>query len=225
MSLRPQVAASLLAIVLTLAACAGAPGRPDSEGLVRAPSSQLDEFYLRPNVDLPAYGKVVLDPVPVAVHPDGLAQRNAYNRAGPMSVPYTDADTLGREMAQLMQGDFADALRAGGYQLVSAPGPGVMRISVNVRELYVNAPERESVTRAATREAGQAKLSLQARDSETGALLARIEHFGLAREVGRANAADDVSNRMWFDVLFRRFAANCVAAFGHPRRGALSLAG
>jgi hypothetical protein len=222
---RPQFVASLVVVALLLAACAAAPGKPDSQGLMRTPSSQLDELYLRPYGDLNGYGRVLLDPVPVALHPDGLAQRNAYNRIQPMYAPYADAESVTRDMAQLMHEDFAEALRAGGYELVSFAGPGVMRISVSVREVYVNAPERESVTRAATRDAGQAKLSLEARDSQSGALLARIEHFGLAREVGRANPADDVSNRMWFDVLFRRFAANCVAALAKAQRTGVTLSG
>jgi hypothetical protein len=31
--------------------------------------------------------------------------------------------------------------------------------------------------------------------------------------LSRINVADDVSNRFWFDTLFRRWAENCVAEF------------
>ena len=64
-----------------------------------------------------------------------------------------------------------------------------------------------------TRDAGQATLLLEARDAVTGTLLARVVHHGIAREISRINPASDVSNRFWFDTLFRRWAADCIAEF------------
>jgi hypothetical protein len=64
-----------------------------------------------------------------------------------------------------------------------------------------------------TRDAGQATLVLEARDAVTGALLARVMHHGIAREISRINTAGDVSNRFWFDTLFKRWAADCIAEF------------
>jgi len=123
-----------------------------------------------------------------------------------------------------MQADLADAFRAAGYEPVAVAGPGVLRVSAKVDELFVNAPERLFTARQATRDAGQAKLSLEVRDSVSGMVLARVEHFVIAREALRVNPADDVSNRMWMDVAFRRFASNCVGAFGAARRTAVTLA-
>ena len=216
----------LLAVlpVLAIAACAATPEQPTAEGLVRSPSSQLDQLYLRPAADLPRYDKVVLDPVPVGLRADWIEQRHAYNRFQPMYPPVIDAERLKKDMADLMQADLGEAFRAAGYEPMALAGPGVLRVSAKVDELFVNAPERVFVARQATRDAGQAKLSLEVRDSASGVVLARIEHFVIAREALRANPADDVSSRMWFDVVFRRFASNCVDAFGAARRTALSLA-
>jgi hypothetical protein len=219
----------LLAAVpaVILAACAATPQQPTAEGLVRTSSSQLDELYLRPNADIASYARVLVDPVPVALRSDWAMQSNAYEyRVQPKYPHYSDADRLKQEMADLMRTDITEALRTAGYEPVGAAGAGVVRVSVAINELFVNAPDRLSpwTTRSATRDAGQAKLSLEARDSVSGQALARIEHFGLAREAMRANAADDVSNRMWFDVMFRRFASHCVAAFGSARRSAVASA-
>jgi hypothetical protein len=210
--------------VLILAACAGTPAQPTAEGLVRSPSSQLDQLYLRPDADLPRYNKVVLESVPVALRTDWVEQRHAYNRLQPMYPPVIDADRVKKDMADLMQADLAEAFKAAGYEPVALAGPGVLRVSAKVDDLFVNAPERIHVARQATRDAGQARLSLEVRDSVSGLVLARIEHFVIAREALRANAADDVSSRMWFDVVFRRFASNCVDAFGAARRTAVTLA-
>ena len=216
----------LLAVlpVLAISACAATPEQPTAEGLVRSASSQLDQLYLRPDADLPRYTKVVFESVPVALRTDWIEQRHAYNRMQPMYPPIIDADQVKKDMAELMQADLAEAFRAAGYEPVATAGPGVLRVSARVDDLFVNAPERVFVARQATRDAGQAKLSLEVRDSTSGMVLARVEHFALARETLRANAADDASNRMWMDVAFRRFAANCVGAFGAARRTAVSLA-
>lgn len=214
----------LLAVpaVLAIAACAAVPQQPTAEGLVRMPSSQLDQLLVRPDADLPAYTKVVFDPVPVALSTHW--ESNAYSRP-PMYPPYTSADRLKQDMAQLMESDLADAFRRAGYEPVGFAGPGVMRVSVKVNELFVAAPERMSAwsTHTATRDAGQAKLSLEARDSTTDLLLARVDHFVLGRKALSAASGSDVSTRMWFDTAFRRFSENCVDAFGAARRSALTL--
>jgi hypothetical protein len=214
---------AVLAVVV-LAACAATPEQPTAEGLVRSPSSQLDQVYVRPNADLPRYNKVVLGPVPVALRSDWIEQRHAYNGFQPMYPPVIDAEGVKKEMADLMQADVAEAFRAAGYETVALAGPGVLRASAKVDDLFINAPERLFVARQATRDAGQAKLSLEVRDSVSGLVLARVEHFAIAREALRANPADDVSNRMWLDVAFRRFAAHSVGAFGNARRTAVTLA-
>jgi hypothetical protein len=223
--MRLRLLAAVPAVIL--AACAAAPELPNAEGLVRTPSSQLDQLYLRPNADIASYTRVLVDPVQVGLRDDWATQSNAYNyRVQPKYPHYTDADRLKQEMAELMHADVTEAFRTAGYEAVGIAGPGVVRVAVAVNELFVNAPDRLSpwTTRTATRDAGQARLSLEARDSVSGTVLGRIEHFGLAREALLANAADDVSNRMWFDVMFRRFASNCVAVFGNARPIALSLA-
>jgi hypothetical protein len=215
----------LLALLplLTLAACAATPEQPTTEGLVRTPSSQLDQLLVRPNADLPAYGKVLLDAVPVAL--SASWDQNAYSRP-PMYPPYTDAERLRQDMARLMESDLAEAFRRAGYEPVAFAGPGVLRVSAKVNDLFVAAPERVSpwVTRSATRDAGQAKVLLEARDSVTGQLLARVEHFVLGRKTLSAASASDVSTRMAFDTAFRRFADDCVGAFGAARRTAVSSA-
>jgi hypothetical protein len=181
---------------------------------MRASSSQLDELYLRPSAQPSSYRKVLIEPVPVALRSDWLKQSHAYNRIQSLYPPYTDAERVTREMSELVQADLAEAFRAGGYEVVAAPGPGVLRVSASVSELFINAPDRLSpwLTRTLTRDAGQARLSLEARDAASGLLLARAVHLGIAREVSRVNSGDDVSNRMWFDALFRRWASSCVSA-------------
>ena len=193
-----------------------------------ARSSTLDELYLRPNADLASYRRVTIDAVPVQFRADYLSQRHGLNYllAQPMSQPYQDADSVAKDMAALMQASVADAFRAAHYEVVAAPGPGVLRVSAKISELFINAPDRlsSSVRTTFNRDTGQATLSLEARDSVSGNVLARVVHRNIVREVSRFNVADDSSNRFWFETAFRRWAANVTAELGAPRRTEVSLA-
>ena len=199
-------------LALGLAACASpspTAGLATQEGLVAVHSRNLDELYLRPNADLPGYRKVMIDPVQVGVR----TQMHAYNRIQAPAVYPEDAARFAKETAASLEGIVAEAFKARGYEVAAAPEPGVLRVSLSVAELDVYAPDRLSPwrTRNFTRDAGQAKLYLEARDAVTGALLGRVVHHGIAREVSRINVADNVSNQFWFETLFRRWAENCVA--------------
>jgi len=184
-----------------------------AEGLVAVHSRNLDELYLRPDANLAEYRKVMIDPVRVGIHKDWL-QYGAYQAVRP--VGEENAKRIAYEIATDAQANIADVLKARGYQIVSAPGPGVLRLSPAVADLYVNAPDRLSSfrTKAFTREAGQAVFLLDVHDSVSGTLLGRIAHHGIADQMGRFMRANDVSNRFWFDALSRRWAQSCAAVLG-----------
>ena len=197
------------------AACAAGPqGQVTGEGLVAVQSRQLDELYLRPNADLAAYRKVLIDPVRAEVSSDWQKNlnysRNVSRWVGPDDVKRATADA-----ASSLESVIAQTYKARGYEIAAAPEPGVLRITASIADLYVYAPDRYSpwTVKTFTRDAGQATLLLEARDAVTGTLLARVMHRGIAREVTRVNTASDVTNRFWFDALFRRWTADCIAEF------------
>jgi hypothetical protein len=217
--------ASLLLFLAFLVSAGCATPSITSEGLVATRSNQLDEVYLRPNADFSAHRRVVIDAVPVQFRSDWLTRRHAYNRLQEPYPPYQDPQATARDLGAITQAGLAEAFAARGYEVVRAPGPGVLQISARITELFINAPDRLSSSMRATltRDAGQATLSLEARDPG-GVLLARIEHHGIAREVTRLSVADDASNRLWLDTMLRRWAVNCAAQFGASRRTEISLA-
>jgi len=197
---------------LAMAGCAAPPPgatQAMQEGLVAVQSRNLDGLYLRPDANLPGYHRVMIDPVRVDVR----TQMHAYNRIQSPAVYPDDVASFAKETAASLDGIVAEAFMVRGYEVVAAPEPGVLRVSPSVGELYVYAPDRLSPwrTRNFTRDAGQAILYLEARDAVSGAVLGRVVHRGIAREVNRINVTDHVSNHFWFDTMFRRWAENCVA--------------
>src|SRR5258706_5229755 len=199
------------------AACAAEPqvaGQASGEGLVAVRSSNLDEVTLRPNADLAAYRKVLIEPVRAEIRSDWQKNLN-YTRNVSRWVGPDDAKRMAAEAAASLESIVTQTFKDRGYDIASAPEPGVLRVSSRMADLYVNAPDRYSpwTTKTFTRDAGQATLVLEARDAVSGALLARVVHHGTAREISRINPASDVSNRFWFDTLFKRWASDCIAEF------------
>lgn len=201
----------LFGFCIALAVGAAFAALPD--GLVAVQSRYLDEVHLRPNADLAGYRRVLIDPVAVELSRDWLRNMNAYNRSPSRWIGPDEARRIAMETTSSLESSVAEAFKARGYEIVAAPGPGVLRLSPRVADLSINAPDGLSPwrTKTFTRDASEAKLLLEARDAVSGTLLARVRHHGIARQVGRLNLANEVSNRFWFDALFRRWAANCAA--------------
>ena len=215
----------LSSLVLLLAGCA--TQTVTSDGLVSQPSSGLDEFYVRPNAGLPAYRSVMIGPVAVQFRGDWLKQEHAYNRIqypARSSGTYQDAETLSKDMSELMHAELVAAFTRRGYQIVDAPGPGVLQVSATISDLFINAPDRlsSSLQASASREVGQATLSLEARDPNR-VVVARVVHKAIARQATRSSLASDGNNRLWLDATFRRWAENCAVELGGPRTAQASL--
>jgi len=96
----------------------------------------------------------------------------------------------------------------------------VLRLTPHITELYVNAPDifPPGNTRSFARDAGEATVTLEARDASNGTLLAVVADHGTAQQMLRLSRANNVSNTFWFDGMFRRFAANGVDAIKNRPR-------
>ena len=179
---------SIVALASTaFAAPAPAPSVVMHEGLVPVQSRNLDKFYVRPNADLAGYNKVLIDPVQVEFSKNWWGSVN-----DPRYVPRIrpeDAQRIANETTANVGGIVADAFKARGYEIATAPGAGVLRVTPRVTELYVNAPDvfPPGVTRSFARQAGEATLVLEARDAESGTLLAVIIDHGNPEPVFRLN--------------------------------------
>src|SRR5712675_2848406 len=136
----------LCVAVLGAAACAAQPQTPSEaarEGLVAVQSRYLDELYLRPNADLSAYRKVLIDPVRAEVRSDWQKNLN-YTRNVSRWVGPEDAKRMAAEAAASLESIVTQTFKARGYEIASAPEPGVLRLSARIADLYVNAPDRYS---------------------------------------------------------------------------------
>jgi hypothetical protein len=183
------------------------------EGLVEVRTRYLDQVSLRPQADFAAYRKVLIEPVPV-----NLQTRSNINERYPRRIPPEQAKEITDLAGAAVHRALTDAFKARGYEISTAPGPGVLRLSPRVAELVINAPSGGPATHTFTREAGDATMLLEARDAVTGSLLANVRHSATASQMGRLQLANQTTNVMWFEAFFSRWAADCADLLKSPPR-------
>lgn len=165
-------AAASLVLATSSAGLAAPP--PTWDGLVQVKSKRLAIVYLQPGADFRAYTKVMLDPTEVAFQKNWRRDYNS-TTSGLQRVSETELQNAITQGVAAASDIFADAWTKGGYQVVTAPGPDVLRLTTGVVNINVNAPDRQTAGRSYTfaPEAGRATLVVEARDSMTGAILGR----------------------------------------------------
>ena len=177
------------------------------DGLTKVASKRMDAVYLLPGADFRVYTKVMMDPTEVAFRKNWVRD---YNR---------DAMTLDRRISDSEAQAILDKARTGfeevftkaytdaGYQVVTTPGPDVLRLRTGVANLYLSAPDLQTAQRSRTysRDAGSATVILEARDSETGALLGRAVDNRTAGDAG-PYIRNSVTNRSDFEQMFQTWA-------------------
>jgi hypothetical protein len=202
----PALVAAFVVVVSSWSLSAARP--PDSwDGLLLVKSQRLENVYLLPHADFRAYTKVILDPTEVSFKKNWQRNQNSGSRDLGGRISDQDARQILDEAKSRFDQIFNDAFRAAGYQIVDQPGEDVVRITTAIINLDVQAPERMTAgrTRTYSREAGQATLVLQAKDSVSGQVLGRAIDAQWAGD-SAPYIRNRVTNISDFENLFTRWA-------------------
>lgn len=168
--------------------------RMSYDGLVPVQVTGLSLAYKRPDATLAGYKRVMIEPVEVRFAKDWKPTQSGSRL--PLSAAAREDIRTG--LARLVRDQFEKALTAQGrYPMVNEAGPDVLKLRINIANLYVNAPAAASGTAPSYQfnmSAGEMTLFLEMFDSETGQILARA----VDRQEGRSSAllkmADGVTN-------------------------------
>lgn len=182
---------------------------PDTwDSLHRVKGKRMDEVYLLPGADFRAYTKVMMDPTEVAFQKNWLRDYNSSTMTLSQRISDKDAQEILQNAKTGFESIFAKAYTGAGYQMVTEPGPDVLRLRTAVINLSVSAPDMMTAGRSRTysREAGEATVVIEVRDSVTGAILGRA--------IDRQDIGDNsfmlrrtsVSNRADFEQAFGSWA-------------------
>jgi hypothetical protein len=205
-----------LACVALISAVALAAKKPPEEwdGLKLVKVKGIDAAYVRPGADVSGYTKVIIDPIQVAFAKDWDKKSTIYKQ----KLTTAQLDEIKQKLGKLAEETFDDVLsKDNGYQIVTAPGPDVMRFSAAIVDLWPRAPDTQEPGRnyVYTTSAGSAVLYAELRDSETNQLFARVVDGREARNSGTFRWTNSVENTAearamvqdWARILRKRLDA------------------
>jgi hypothetical protein len=163
-----RVAALILAVLSPFLALADSSSSP-FPGLELVPAKNIGALYRRPDVDLTAYNKILIGE-PAVQFSKNWNPRN-YGTFGLSAAQLTK---IRAELAAMAKGVFTKTLSDGGFEIVTDAGDGVLAITPNIVDVFINAPDVPTAgrSRTYTMDAGSATLALQVNDAVTGTLLA-----------------------------------------------------
>ncbi len=175
------------------------------------------DVQVSPAARAQAYRKVLIAPARVELDRDFVATHSSLHGHLPR-ITRDDARHIAREMGESFEAALAEAFRARGFEIARTPGPDVLALAPALKGLRVNAPEGSgtAMARVYVREAGQAAMEVEGRDAAG----TRVVYANEMRTTGRITElmrATDVTNRFWFDAMFRRWADEFAAGIAHPR--------
>jgi len=199
----------LAAFALAAAAPASADKLPATwDGLVQVKAQKLAAVYLLPNADFRAYSQVMLDPSEVAFQKNWEENYNSQTIGLANRVTDSDVQHGIAEAEAGLDKIFAATFTKEGFQIATAPGPNVARVSVGVIDLSVTAPDvGTGFGETFAVDAGEATLVVEVRDSVTNQLLGRgLDRRAAGDSDGQGFPRSAVSNREDFKELFETWA-------------------
>ena len=195
-SFPPHAVARFLAVALLLTGCEpmqkDVPAETTEDGLVRTSVQGIDYAYMRPGSSLAPYRRLMLDPVEVSFSKDWNPERTASR----MKLSQEDREKIRSELASLFMKTFREEVEKGGYAVVDQAAPDVLRVTPALVDVYINAPDTMTPGRTRTYvvNAGHMTLVAELRDSETGAILARVADTSEARDNTFLTVSSSVEN-------------------------------
>lgn len=210
----------MIAVVLAFsaAAIANAQGTAAGEGLVAVKSKKIDKVWLLPGADFLPYRKVILKKAEVAFQKSWVRDMNDSSASRLSRVTNADAMKIVEAARAGFDEIWAAAFRKYGYEVVAAPGEGVLEVTPRVVDLYLNAIDPSSaggstgMSRTYALQAGEATLNLEVRDSRTGTLLGRVSDRRETMRTPTPQMVTSARNRAEFEQLFAVWAV--IAAKG-----------
>ena len=182
------------------------------DGLVKRKIKGLDLVYVRPDVQFPAYKKVMIDPVQVEFSKNW--KPNSGTRGLSQQITADDMQRIKDGLAGMVRDGFSKQLTKGGYETATTPDDETIRVTAAIADLYINAPEKMSAgrTKTYTTETGSMVLVMEVRDAPSGQLLARVVDRHSDNGTGTMQWTTSVTNRAEADRAISMWASKLVDA-------------
>lgn len=179
------------------------------------PALAAIDVHFTAGAEARGYRKVLIAPAEVEFQREFLAEART-SRNPTLRLRPEELRQLGREMGDDFARALAEAFKRRGFEIATAPGNDVLRITPALKNLYVTAPDAQVVGmhRSYVREAGGAMMAAEA-STATGAKVASVREESTTSRSLNFEPANRVTNRFWFEAMFRAWAdgfAEAIAA-------------
>jgi hypothetical protein len=207
---------ALIFVCCALLGGAALAAKPPEEwdGLKLVKLKGMDAAYARPGADFSIYSKIIIDPIQVAFAKEWDKKSTVYKQ----KLSAEELDAIKSKLGKLAEETFAEEFsKKNGPQIVTEPGPDVLRFSSAIVDLWPRAVDTQEAGRnyTYTTSAGSAVLYAELRDSETGQLIGRVVDGREARNSGTMRWTNSVENTAearamvsdWARILRKRYDA------------------
>jgi Protein of unknown function (DUF3313) len=185
------------------------------DGLQLVKLKGMDAAYVRPGADFTIYHKIIIEPIGVAFAKNWDKQSNFSSTS---KVSKEKLEEIKVKLGKLAVDTFGEVFsKNGGLEVVTEPGPDVLRFSAAIVDLWPRAIDTQEPGRTYTftTSAGSAVLYAELKDSETDQLIGRVVDGREARSGGTMRWTNSVENnaeaRMmvsdWARILRKRYDA------------------
>lgn len=181
----------LVTLAMLLGACTGGP------------TSQARELTHGEERDISRYTRVMIDPVTVT-----FAKNWYHVQTGThFSMSRQQREDLEQMVESTFNRHFAEELASGRLELVDSTGPGVVRISPALSDVYLSAPlPYQQPGTTYVRSVGHMALTLQFRDGASGEQLFELHSRVRGREIGLLRPASPAHNQAELTDFFKDWA-------------------
>lgn len=184
-----------------------APPEVSLDGLAEIEKNRRGALYADPEVDWTVYEKIRLDSATVAFRKNWLRDQNRYQ---PHRIRVEDMERIRETMATTFNEVFTKELsEEGGYELSADNGENVLRITPEIVDLDVYAPDPRSaagIQRVYAETAGRMTLKLHFYDSVTGDLIATARENRESPRRGYLQWSTSVTNTAEARRMFQSWA-------------------
>jgi hypothetical protein len=203
---------SLVMVTAIMGGCAQQPATlqtgPGAEvthdGLVRVDHAKLAAVWVRPDIDLKGYNKLILKGTEFQYKPLKHPNRSnlALARSGDNEFPLDDKQK--EKLREVVANSFQSELsKSQHFSIVQQPGPQTLLVLGTLVDIVSNIPpETVSRTEVYLSTIGAATFVMELYDSETGAILARAVDRDVAESPGgQMTYSNPVTNKAEVDRL------------------------
>jgi len=213
----------LMVVCCALLATAVEAKKPPQEwdGLSLVKLKGVDAAYKLPGADFSIYTKIIIDPIQVAFAKNWDKEETFSKR----KLTAQQLDEIKGKIQKVAEETFAEEFgKKGGPQIVTEPGPDVLRFSSAIVDVWPNAVDTQEPGRnyVFTTSSGSATLYAELRDSETNQLIGRVVDAREARNSNDFRWTNSVENyheakllvSTWAGILRKRYDALREASAG-----------